>query len=141
MLSIDHTLFIQIAGFLFLILILNIIVYRPIRNILTKRKELMSSSEDMTQGWNRKAEKCSEELEADMSDTNKKGLKERESLRSEGMQEEDRMLKDTYSMLEDKIKIARINLEEKRLKAGDSLQKEVNGFSKDLAVKFLGRGI
>jgi len=39
MISIDYTLLIQIANFLVLLLILNIILYRPIRNILSRRKE------------------------------------------------------------------------------------------------------
>jgi len=141
MLTIDHTLFIQLAGFLLLILLLNIIVFRPIRTILSKRKEEMSSTEDITQAWSQKADKSSEELESNISDTRKKGIKERETLKSGGMEEEQKMLKETYSMVEDKINKARAELEENRLKARESLHAEVKGFSTDLAVKFLGRGI
>ena len=39
MISVDVSLFIQIANFLFLIWVLNIILYRPIRGIIRQRKE------------------------------------------------------------------------------------------------------
>jgi F-type H+-transporting ATPase subunit b len=141
MLTIDYTLFIQILNFLFLILLLNIIVFRPIRNILNKRKKEISSDEDMAQAWSQKAEKYSAELETDMSDTRKKGIKEKDALKSDGMEEEQKMLKETYSIVEDKINRARIEIEVKIHKAGDSLNREIKGFSTDLAEKLLGRGI
>ena len=34
----DYTLFLQLANFLFLLFILNIILYRPVRRVLGKRK-------------------------------------------------------------------------------------------------------
>jgi F-type H+-transporting ATPase subunit b len=36
MLKIDYTLFVQIANFLFLLIILNLILYRPIRTFCAK---------------------------------------------------------------------------------------------------------
>ena len=141
MLTIDYSLFIQIVNFLFLILLLNIIVFRPIRNTLNRRKEEMSSDEEMIQEWDRRADMYSKELEANMLDTREKGVIEIEALKSEGMEEEQRMLKETYLMIQDKLKKARMELDEKRLEAGDSLSTEVKDFSMDLAEKFLGRGL
>ena len=39
MIKIDYSVFIQIVNFLFLVWILNIVVYKPIRNILRQRAE------------------------------------------------------------------------------------------------------
>jgi F-type H+-transporting ATPase subunit b len=142
MLTIDPiSLSIQIADFLFLILILNFIVFRPIRNIIKKRKEAMSSDEDMAQSWTQKAGNCSEELESNMSDTRKKGTQEKETLKSSGLEKEQEMFKEAYSMVEEKIKKAKAELEEKRLRAKETLHADVKGFSMDLAEKFLGRGL
>jgi F-type H+-transporting ATPase subunit b len=142
MLNIDITsLFIQIGNFLLLIFLLNIIVYRPIRNILGKRKEEMSTTESLTQTLTQKAAQNSNELETNISDTRKRGVKERDVLKSEGNEEEQKMLKETYSLVQDKIDAARRELEEARLIARDSLQAEVKGFSANLVEKLLGRGI
>jgi F-type H+-transporting ATPase subunit b len=141
MLTIDYTLIIQLLNFLLLLLLLNIIVFRPIRNILNKRKEEMSLDAEKAQEFGQKTEKYSAELQMNITGVRKNGIKEKESLKSEGIEEEQKMLKDTYSMMEDKTNRARAELEEKRIKARDSLQKEIKGFSTDLAEKFLGRGI
>ena len=101
----------------------------------------MSSDEDMARSWGQKTEKYSAELETNISDTRKIGIKEKETLKLEGIEEEQRMLKETYSMVEDKISKARAKIEKKRQEAGDSLNKEIKSFSMDLAEKFLGRGI
>lgn len=137
----DHTLLIQIFSFLLLIYLLNIIVFRPVRNILNKRKEHISSEEDMVRTWGQDAERYSAELEANMSDARKNGIMEKETLKSEGVKEEQNMLKDTYSMVEDRINKARAEIEEKSIRAKSSLDGEIEGFSMDLAEKLLGRGI
>jgi F-type H+-transporting ATPase subunit b len=140
MLTIDYTLIIQLLNFLLLILLLNIIVFRPVRKMLNKRKEEMSSDVESTQGWGQKAERYSEELRANISNVRKNGIKEKEVLKSEGLEAEKKMLKDTYSIVEDKTSKAMAELEKKRIKARDSLEKEIKGFSTDLVQKFLGRG-
>jgi len=141
MLTIDYTLIIQLLNFLILILLLNIIVFRPVRNILNKRIGQMSSDAESAQELGEKTGKYSAELQKNISEIRKNGIKEKEALKSEGIGAEQKMLNDTYSVVEDKINRARADFEEKRIKARDSLQDEIKGFSTDLAEKFLGRGI
>ncbi len=43
MLNIDGTMFLQIANFLVLLFILNLILFRPIRKILAQREDEMNS--------------------------------------------------------------------------------------------------
>jgi F-type H+-transporting ATPase subunit b len=141
MLTIDYTLIIQLINFLLLILLLNIIVFKPVRNMLNRRKQEMASDSDMAQEWGRKTEKYSADLQLNISEVRKKGIRDKDALKSEGMQVEQKMLKDTYSSVEDKLNLSRAELEEKSSRARDMLKKEIAGFSTDLAKKFLGRGI
>lgn len=141
MLDIDHTLVIQIANFLFLLLLLNIIVYRPIRGIINKRKADMSSSEDITQTWRQKADKCSQEYEESILETRKQGLAQRENIRDEGIKEEREMLQVTYASAEEKIGEARKEIQDRIAHARQSLQMELEAFSRELAEKILGRGV
>ena len=141
MLTIDYSLFIQIANFLFLILLLNIIVYRPIRGILNKRKEDMSSTEEITQDWKNKAERNSEEFENRLSETRDEGLKEKGNIKGQGMVEEREMLLNVYSSVEENIDKARLEIQDTISQAKQSLQTEVETFSHELAEKILGRGI
>jgi len=43
--SLDYTLWIQIVNFLFLIFILNVLLYKPVMGIIEKRKEQVEGSE------------------------------------------------------------------------------------------------
>lgn len=137
----NYTVFVQIANFLILLFLLNIIVYRPIRSILYRRKEEMSATEEITQNLGRKADKFSVELEENISETRKKGFKERENLKDEGMEEERKMLQDAYSLVEDKIGKAKEDIQDRIALMSQSLQSELKGFSQELAEKILGRGI
>lgn len=137
----DHTLFIQIFDFLFLLFFLNLILYRPIRRIINRRKEDMSSSENIIQSWRQKADKCNQELEENISETRKQGLAQREDMKDEGIKEEREMLQETYASVEETIGKARKEIKERISQARESLQTEIEVFSRELAEKILGRGV
>jgi len=141
MLEIDYTLFIQIANFLFLLFLLNIILYRPIRGILNRRKEEMTSTEEQTVEWGQKADKFSEELEENISKTRKDGFQDREDLKNEGLQDERVMLQEANATAEEKLLKARDEMQERLAQVRQSLQAEVKGFSQELAEKIIGRTI
>jgi len=141
MLEIDYTLFIQIANFLILLFLMNIILYRPIRGILNRRKEEMTSTEEQAVEWSQKADKFSGELEENTSKTRQEGLREKEDLKNEGLQDEKVMLQDASETAEEKLLNARDEIQEKLGHVRQSLQAEVKGFSQELAEKILGRTI
>jgi len=131
----------QIVNFLLLLFLMNMIVYRPIRGILLRRKEEMTSSENLTDDWMKKAGKYSEEIEENMIATRKEGLKKRTGLRSKGLETEKELLQDAYTQVEDATKKAKEEIKEKLNEARVSLQEEMEGFSHELAEKILGRSL
>jgi F-type H+-transporting ATPase subunit b len=141
MLNIDYTLLIQIANFLILLFLLNIIAYRPIRGILNRRKEEISSFEDIAQDWRQKAERFKEELEENISETRKDGFKEKGDLKDEGVERERAMLQKAYSSVEDKLRQSRAEIGDSVSQVRHALQADLEGFSRDLAEKILGRGL
>ncbi len=141
MLNIDYSLLIQIANFLFLLILLNIILYRPIRRILIRRKNEMSSMEEIAQALRSKADNYSEEFEENLSDMKKKGLKEKGDLKNQGIEEEKEMLRNTYSSVEEKIHKTRIDIQDRVSQVRQSLQTELETFSHEFAEKILGRDI
>lgn len=141
MLEIDYTLFIQIASFLVLLFLLNIIMYRPIRRIINRRKGEMADTVNITEEWKNKAEKFAEALSENEAATRKEGMKEKEDLKTKGIMDERLMLQEAYDSSEQKLEKAREEIQELLQKARQSLQKEVDGFSRELAAKILGRGI
>lgn len=138
---IPSSILIQIVNFLVLLFLLNIIVYKPIRGILNKRREEMESSSGMTDQWKRKIERYSDEIEENIDTTRKEGLKERVSLRNSGLAAEKELLQNAYSQVEEALENAKNEIKEKVNSARLSLQDEMEVFSHELAEKILGRSL
>ena len=135
------SIIIQILNFLILLFLLNLIVYRPVRGILNKRKEEMDSSSNATDEWKRKIEKYSTDLEENIDSTRMEGLRERVGLRDKGLSTEKELLQDAYSQVEEALGKAKNEIKEKINNARISLQDEIESFSRELAEKLLGRSL
>ena len=137
----NFTLVFQIANFLFLLFILNIILYRPIRKILGQRGNEVVSFQEMIEDFQGRSEKGAKVLEENMAGARSQGFKEKESLKSAGIEEEKVMLQQAISSAEDKIGKAKGEIDQDTAQARRSLEEEVRVFSQELAEKILGRSI
>jgi len=135
------TVFIQLANFIFLLLVLNIILYRPIRNILGERKDEVHIYESSIETFNERLNQSEKRLDENKKTARGEGVKEKETLKGEGLEEEKRLLQDALSASEEKIGTARKDLESNIAGIQDTLQGEIEGFSKELAEKIMGRSL
>jgi F-type H+-transporting ATPase subunit b len=137
----DYTLFIQIANFLLLLVLLNAILYRPIRRILKSRKEEMDTFQNKIQDFEGKFSSYTKRIQEGTAEARKEGLKERESLKKNGQEEEKQMLREASSKASVKIGDARKEMDDKLRGVRLSLEREMALFSKELAEKVLGRSL
>ena len=141
MLAIDGSLFIQIANFLLLILILNIFLYRPIRRILIRRNEETDSLQKMIESFQGRSEQNEKGLEESMISARKEGFMEKEGFKGQGLEEEKGILQEVNSSVEEKLGKAKKEMEMKITDIRKTLDEQVGAFSKELAEKILGRRI
>jgi len=141
MIEIDYTVFFQIANFLVLIFILNIVLYKPIRKILGRRADQMGSLEETISDFQDKFIRDSEDLQKNMTESNREGFREKEDLKGEGLEAESGLLKEAASSAEEKISEAKEEIQGAASDVRQSLEAEVAVFSKELAEKILGRSI
>lgn len=141
MLKIDYSVFIQIANFLILLLLLNIILYRPIRRILKQRKDAMEGLEVRASDLQGRAAKDSKALEENISGARREGYKERESLKAEALETEKKMYQEATAKAGDKLDRARKEAEQKLAEIRQGLVQEVGLFSRELAEKIVGRSL
>ena len=141
MLSIDYTVLIQIANFLFLLFILNIILYKPIRSILGRRKGEVDSFEKSIKDFQGRLSQAARELDESMAGARKEGFTERENCKNEGLEEERGMVDEATTSSGDKIAKAKNTIEGEVANVRQSLEKEIAVFSKELATKILGRSV
>ncbi len=139
--GIDQTLFVQVVNFIVLAILLNVFVYRPVRGILTRRREKIESFERIYDEFNRKANDFSNEIESKMSETVNQGLRYQEDMKNEAHHAERTLVQEAYSRLDEKIANAKENIQEMIIQSRTSLQSEMDLFSKELVEKILERGI
>jgi F-type H+-transporting ATPase subunit b len=141
MLAIDGSLFIQIANFLLLMLILNIFLYRPIRRILIQRNEETGSLQKTIEGFQGRSEQSEKSLEESMILARKEGLLEKDGFKGQGLQEEQGILQKANSAVEERLAAAKKEMEMKIADIQKTLDDQIGGFSKELVEKILGRSI
>jgi len=145
MLNIDFSfwpvgvLWIQIANFLVLLLLLNIIAYRPIRRILTKRADEMNGMQQAAESLQEKYVQNEQLLQENVIEARKEGYGVKEGIKKEGLDQERGMLQEAGAKTEDQLGKAREEISQTLASVRQALQGEVDQFSQELAEKILGR--
>jgi len=137
----DWTVLIQIVNFLFLVFMMNILLFKPIRKMLLERKAKIGGLEDSIDSTQKEATSQDEAFAKGLKEARGKGLKEKEALLQEASDEE----KVIIGKINDK---AQADLAEVREKiAADTgavkakLTEEVDGFADIISEKILGRAV
>lgn len=141
MLEINSTLLIQIANFLLLIFLLNLFLYKPIRDILARRNNEMNAMDKMIKDYGERALQHEKGIEEGAVLARKEGFLEKERFKNLGLEQEADLLKEAGSTSEEKIGKAKRELEEKLAAMRKSLDDQVSLFSRELAEKVLGRSL
>jgi F-type H+-transporting ATPase subunit b len=141
MITPDYTVLVQIANFLLLLLLLNILFYRPIRKILGRRDDEVRSFQDMIKEFQDRFIQNEKALQENAVAARKQGLKEKEDLKTEGLDAEKDIVGEATSSAEERIGEAREMMLENLGNVRQSLRSEVESFSRDLVEKILARSI
>lgn len=145
MLNIDFSLWpigvlwIQIANFLVLLLLLNRIAYRPIRRVLTKRADEMNGMQQAAESLQERYAKNEQLLQENVIEARKQGFGVKEGIKKEGFDQEKGMLQEAGAKTEERLGKAREEIDQTLARVRQTLQGEVNQFSQELAEKILGR--
>jgi len=88
MINVDGSVFIQIANFIFLIWIMNMILYKPIRKALLQRKEKVLGLERSIADFSTQALEKENAFASGIKEARANGLKEKQALIQSGSDEE-----------------------------------------------------
>ena len=137
----DITVFIQIANFLFLLFVLNLVFYRPIRRILSRRSEEVRGLQGIIGDFREKSDQYTKDLEDGYEGARSEGFSEKDKLKQAGAKAEKEILQEAIFSAEAKIGEAKDEIDRSMTGARQSLEDELNVFSKELAEKILGRSV
>jgi len=141
MLEINSTVLIQILNFLILLIILNIFLFKPIRNILIERNEETESLGKSIEDFKNQSAEKEKGIEESMIEARKEGFLEKEGFKAQGLEKEKGILQEAGLTVENKIGATKKEMEVKSLEVRKALEEQLSAFSNELAEKILGRSI
>lgn len=137
----DWTLFVQIGNFILLILILNAILYKPIRQILIERKKKIRGYEEGIDTLQRDTSESEQSFQTKISEARQQGVKEKEALKQTGQEEEKRLIDEINQKAQAELEAVRAQIAKDAEDARRGLEKEIEVFSGTIAEKILGRAV
>ena len=141
MIKIDGSVVIQIVNFVFLIWILNIVLYKPIRKILHQRKEKITGLEKNIDTCIRDVSEKDDSISSELRSAKQKGVKELENLLQSAEEEEKKIIKS----INKKAAVEMVAIREKIVKDAENvretLQKEIDTYASEIGQKILGRAV
>jgi F-type H+-transporting ATPase subunit b len=141
MVSVDGSVFIQIVNFLFLIWVLNFILYRPIRNVMRQRKEKADGMQHNIDALSEAAREKDDAFSSGIRDARVRGLKQKEALLAEAAEEEKRIIAEINAKAQAEMAAVREKLEAETVGARADLEKELDTFADAIGQKILGRAV
>lgn len=141
MVSLDYTVFIQIINFLFLIWALNTVLYKPIRNILSQRKEKISGLEEGIDRSEQGAVEKDQAFKMGIKAAREKGNREKEAYENEARQEELKLIEQINEKARADLAAVKEKVARDAEQARQALLKEVDGFATEISRRILGRAV
>ena len=139
MISIDWTLFAQIINFLLLVFLLNVVLFRPIRNAIKDRQAKLLAQEAEFNLLMDQGRSLEDEIKEKLAAARREGAGARETLKQEGAQAEASLLEEVKRQVEVEWATVEKKIKADVAKARTSLHKQAQTFAQLLATKILGR--
>lgn len=141
MITIDVTMFIQIVNVFILIVVLNMVLYRPIRSILAERKRVFAGLSRDIETFHKNADMRLEEFESKIAEARVSAKAKIDEARAEGQAVAGEKVGAVRSEV-DADKAAKLEaLEKDRAAVAAELSGQVDEFAREMAAKVLGRAV
>jgi F-type H+-transporting ATPase subunit b len=137
----DGSIIIQIVNFLFAIWVLNVLLYKPIRKILTQRKEKVSGLELAIETSNNDVREKDDAFAAGIKEARTRGFKEKDALLQQAADEEKSILDDINRKAQAELTEIRDQIKKDAEVARESLQAQIGDFANQISQKILGRAV
>jgi len=141
MIDIDITMPIQIVNILILIVIMNAVLYRPVRTILEDRRKKLAELADDAENFKKNAQRQLEDFDRKMQDARATAKAKFDEARGEaqaaGAEELAKVRKEADGAKAEQMAQVSSQFDTAR----QQLQGEVDGFAGEMASKILGRAL
>ena len=141
MITIDITVIIQIINILILIVVMNAVLYRPVRTVLAKRKEKLTELADAIENFKKNAELRKEEINRKLNDARTRAKEEIDKAKGEAQATTAETLAQIRQEVTGNKKEQLNEIDKQFTGAQQQLTGQVESFASEMAAKILGRSI
>lgn len=139
--GLDISALIQIANFLCLILILDFVLYKPIRGILKQRKDKFDGLKGDIGSLAGEVEEKDAAFREAVKDARAKGMQAKDGIIGEASAEEKRIVEEINKKAQADLASVKAKISADAESARASLKKEVEAFAFAICEKILGRAV
>jgi len=132
---------IQVVNFIFLIWVLNIILYKPIRKIVAERKSKVEGLQGRIGSLNQDALEKDQAYGAGIKDARTKGLAEKDAMIQAAEEKEKKVVREITAKAQADLSEIREKIIADTEEVRIALQKEVDIFAAEIGQKILGRAV
>lgn len=141
MITIDLTMLIQIANMLLLIVVLNAVLYKPIRTIIEERQKKIGGLDEGIDQYKKNTVSRLDDFAQKMKDARIRAKKEYEAARSAALAVSTEKLAGIRKEVEAQKNGQLADIEKQFAVAQSELQGQIAGFASEMAGKVLGRAL
>jgi F-type H+-transporting ATPase subunit b len=139
LLDINYTLFIQIINFLFLVIILNWLLVKPVMKMIDERRNRVEGNEGEAERLVKEADENISEYESKLAEARMTASKEKEKIRMEGVQLEAEILRTARDETRKMVENLKMRIGEESKQASQNMKKEIDSLSLEMVERILGR--
>ncbi len=141
MIDINITLLIQLINFLVLLIILNFILFKPIRQIMQERELGISSALGDAKSAQERMQKLLDDYNVSLADAKQKSATTYNSMYQQGVDAQREMIAAERAKAGEALDKARADIAAASAEARADLRKEAERLSQDITSKLLGRAV
>lgn len=141
MIELDWTLYAQIINALVLVFLLNVVLFRPIRNALKERQARMDADAAALAQLSGQSQGIAGDIQENLNAARRQGVADKEALRQEGSQGEASLLEKVKQEVDAEWARVEKKIKQDMDKARKTLKGQVQSFAQVMAAKILGREI
>lgn len=141
MIKLDWTLFLQFANFMILLAVLNVLLYRPLRDALAARKATVDGDLAKARSLDEQIQAQVAEYEAKLQEARQRGSQERTALRQAAQAEETRLISSANENATLRLQSLKEQVASEAEGARQGLRGETETLAREIAGKVLGRSL
>ena len=141
MIKLDWTILLQAANFMVLMLVLNSVLYRPLRNQLNRRRESIDGAHGRARELDAQITEKMNRYQEQLQQAKLKGNEEKAVLRNAAAREEAELLAGAHESASNQLQSIKGRVQAEAEEARKSLRSESEALAAQVATRVLGRAL